>query len=403
MGFESKQWLTGETIRSSDLNRIEDGISDAVDQVGVLVERGRPSRASVSWETVAGNPCSVVRVFDALRPGVIAKSLGGGFETQGKTGALLVPPAESLRAFTARTGYNLAANADGWRVSGNVGELRGPQIINGQALHDFGDPAESPQGVDALGIRADGSYAAYSALDGDTAQGMVDDGVVTSFSYGPQCVRNGAARDLTDPLWNQFRTTPSARQILGFTGDGVLLIITVTGVSGSTGIPGVDCAALALQAGARDAWIMDGGGSAQTASGSEYVMPSSDAGCERPVPSALLVDAALPTVVSTWWPMSVSPPAAAGGSFPSFRIVGTTFEFRGEARMSDGSGVPGSVTDAVKWPFKPVNQGIATVASSGTVTGKVVAHPAGSVNLFGAGSTTPYLRLEGLRAPYLGE
>ncbi len=54
----------------------------ATEAVAATAERGRPSRATVDWGETGGVPYSVVRVFDAARPGVIAKSLGDGFENQ---------------------------------------------------------------------------------------------------------------------------------------------------------------------------------------------------------------------------------------------------------------------------------------------------------------------------------
>lgn len=366
--------------------------------------RGIPSRSSVSWGRVGTNPYSVVRVFDAIRPGVITKTFGHGFERQGVTGADLKPEAESLPDILSRTGYGLAVNADGWRIYGNIGEVRGPQIIDGEIYHDFGNPGESPQGVEAFGIKEDGTYSSYSALDGDTANSMVADGVVTSFSYGPQCVRGGQVRDISDTLWSQFHTTKSARQIIGFDDNGALVIITVTGVSGSTGISGVECGPLALQEGAQDAWIMDGGGSAQTAASYGYVMPSSDQGAERPVPSAMLVNSLSPSgrVSSPWFPLSLTNSAVMATTTPRFRLSGGEIEFLGEIRMADGSPVPGTAVEVLKAPFRPVNQGIAVTASAGVVTGKATYTTAGIVNIFGDGTTTPYVRLEGLGAP-MGE
>lgn len=375
----------------------------ATEAVAATAERGRPSRATVDWGETGGVPYSVVRVFDAVRPGVIAKSLGDGFEDQGATDTGLVPPRETLRGFTARTGYAVAANADGWTVDGNVGEMRGPQIVNGQILHDFRDPAEGSQGVEALGIRADGTYAGYSALDGDTAQSMVDDGVVTSFSFGPRCVAGGMIRDISDPLWSSFHTTLAARQIVGFTADGTLLIITVTGVSGASGIAGTDCGPLALSLGAHDAWIMDGGGSAQTAMNAEYAMPSSDAGCERPVPSALLVNATVATgaVKSPWFPIKIQGPVQVFDRDPKYRINGSHFEFSGGVQTNDGTKIPTSIPYALRIPFQPAVQTTTPAPSTGLIQGKLVCRYDGQINLYGDGQTVTYLLLDPLRVPYL--
>ena len=375
----------------------------ATQATAAAAERGRPSRTSVSWGTENGVPYSVVRVFDAIRPGVVSKSLGGGFEDQGATGAGLVPPRETLRSFTARTGYAVAANADGWKVEGNVGEMRGPQIVNGQVLHDFRNPAEGSQGVEALGIRADGTYAGYSALNGDTAQSMVDDGVMTSFSYGPRCVTGGAVRDISAPFWASFQTTLAARQIIGFTTDGTLLVITVTGVSGASGIAGTDCGPLALSLGAHDAWIMDGGGSAQTSMNAEYAMPSSDAGCERPVPSALLVNATVATgaVKSPWFPVAIQGPVQAFDRDPKYRINGSHFEFSGGVQTDDGTKIPTSIPYALRIPFQPAVQTTTAAPSTGLIQGKLVCRYDGQVNLYGDGQTVTYLLLDPLRVPYL--
>ena len=83
-------------------------------------------------------------------------------------------------------------------------------------------------------------------------------------------------------------------------------------------------------------------------------------------------------------------------------MSGGEIEFLGEIRMADGSQVPGTAVEVLKAPFRPVNQGIAVTASAGVVTGKATYTTAGIVNIFGDGSTTPYVRLEGLGAP-MGE
>lgn len=346
---------------------------------------------------------SVVRVFDAIRPGVIAKSLGNGYETEGKTGAQLIPPSETLRSYAARTGYAIAANADGWRTDGNVGEMRGPQIIDGEILHDFGDPTESVhQGIEAVGIRADGTYKHYSVRDGDSAASMVADGVVTSFSYGPQVVRGGSERDISDSYWSQFHTTLSARQIIGYTADGAFLIITVNGVSYASGIAGTDCGALALSLGAKDAWIMDNGGSAHTAIGHAYCMPSSDSACERPVPSAVLVNALPPSVASPWYPVTIQAEAfTAWDTAPMFRIAGDRFEFQGGVKRADNGNIPGTNNYALKFPFRPAWQSQALALSGGLSIGKVSCRTDGQLNLYGDNSTTKYLTLDNLRVPYL--
>ncbi|MGP5098406.1 phosphodiester glycosidase family protein [Brachybacterium alimentarium] len=412
-GLASEAYVDGAVDAIPDASTNGRGMMTGEDKTELMnagataraAERGRPSRTSVSWGVTNGAPYSVVRVFDAMRPGVIAKSLGGAMESTGSTGANLKPTPETLRSFSARTGYAVAANVDGWRTDGNVGEMRGPQIIEGQILHDFGDPDESVhQGIEALGIRADGTYGTYSVRDGDTVQSMVDDGVVTSFSYGPQCVRDGAVRDISDSYWSQFHDTLSARQIIGYTDDGTFLIITVTGVSYASGIAGTDCGPLALSLGAVDAWIMDGGGSAHTAVGNEYAMPSSDAKCERPVPSALLVNATVSAgqMVSPWWPVTIQESSVeTHDTAPSYRIAGDAFEFKGGVKMKSGDSIPTSVNYALRFPFKPAWQTAASAISAGIVQGKVSVRADGQVNLYGNNSTVPYLLLDGIRAPFL--
>lgn len=366
----------------------------------------RPSRASVAWGTYMGCPYSVVRIFDATRPGVIGKTLANGFEAERKTGSALVPGFETIRQAQARTGWPVVANADGWRTTGNIGELRGVQIIDGTIYHEFEDPAANvaQQGLDAVGILADGSYRAYSALDGDTAAGMIADGVITSFCFGPRIVIEGTERDLSGSFWTSYQTTKTAHQIIGYTSTGDFAIISLTGISGSTGIAGVNAAALALQEGLHDAWIMDRGGSTQTAVNGNYVMPSSDQNCERPIPAFLLANAIIGTgdIASPWWPLSMQTATITSHeSTPSWRLVGDRIECTGGVQMVDGSKIPGAVNYAMRLPFKPARQTVSMVPSAGTYTGKVVTRTDGQINLNGDGSTTNYLKLDQVSVRFL--
>lgn len=222
-------------------------------------------------------------------PGLVEHIYPDDYHLEGTSGADFKPPRKNLNAMYHDTGFAVLANASGWAVTGNVGEILGAQIKDGVAYHDFGPP-NGQEGVDAIGFHADGTSKIYSARFGDTAASMLAEGVVNCFSYGPALVIDGTPVDIeSNPQWGNFNTTVSARQILGQKATGEIVLITVPGETGVSGIRGNECAAVAVRHGCHNAVMLDGGGTAQTFAGGVYAVPSSDAGSRRPVPDAVAI------------------------------------------------------------------------------------------------------------------
>lgn len=226
-------------------------------------------------------------------PGLVEKRFGEDYEDQGTSGSDFKPPREHLDELYARTGYGIIANSGGWVTSGEAeGEIEGAQIKDGIIYHDF---TVAQKGAEAIGFRADGTSEVYTALEGTTAQDMVDDGVINSFSFGPILVRHGQMIDVeAEPLWGSFNTQVSGRQILGQSEDGDIILITVKGVTGISGNRGNDNPKIAHEHGCYNAVMLDGGGSAQTLVSGEYYHKSSDGSGKRAVPGFFAAHAIAP-------------------------------------------------------------------------------------------------------------
>ena len=358
------------------------------------------AKASHQFGEYLGKMYVLVRAGDAgPTPGLITKRFGGS--TLPGVGTSCVPQRETLDVYAARALRPLIFNASGWKVSGNVGEARGAQIFNGAVFHDFEDINASPAGIEAIGIRKNGTVGLYSALDGDTAEIMVADGVDASFSYGPILVRDGAVRPLTDPRWTYFAdSTISARQIIGTDTAGTFMVCTVEGVSGSSGLTGPQSADLARSLGFHQAILMDGGGSAQAYAHGYNAMPSTDAGGRRAVPDALCINAELidPGVDTGWWDVGYVNGYVASSQKLQIRERGGTTYMQGDVKPATGNfGVAADVTvatirsrfrhSAAAKPFIVVGNGEnvrkATVSSSGAV----------GVVAMATSATPPYLNL----------
>lgn len=220
-------------------------------------------------------------------PGLIEKEFALNYERAGTSGTNFKPIRESPTSMYGREGYAVVANGGGWRQSGNTDEIRGAQIKDGVVYHDF---ELAQNGAEALGFKADGSSKGYSILDGDSAASMATDGVLDCFSFGPLLVRNGVAVDIeAQPLWDAFNNEVSARQIMGQSATGDIIVITVTGESGVSGIKGNDASQLAFDHGCHNAIMLDGGGSAQTLVQGSITHQSSD-GVARNVPDFVCVN-----------------------------------------------------------------------------------------------------------------
>lgn len=242
-------------------------------------------RATIKHKThSSGMIYSVIRVHTdgQFIPGLLRKSFANNYEKQGTSGSSFIPSKELPRDAVVRLGASLLINASGWRISGNIGEIRGAQIKDGVIYHDFS--AGSNQDDGAIAVRKDGSMKYYSRSLGDSAASMLADGVVNSWCWGPALVKNGIKSNLaTDPMWSASNVVSSI-QVIGQSNSGDLIFISGQGVSTTSGVDLQTAADIAFDEGCYVAAMMDRGGSAQTEAGAGPIMLSSDAASERAVP-----------------------------------------------------------------------------------------------------------------------
>lgn len=179
------------------------------------------------------------------------------------------PEVDTLRNMLNKVGGSVLFNSSGYGGSRSWG----PAIVEGVLYQEI---QTGPRGSEVLGFFADGTTKKYYGARGDTGAQMVAEGVQEAFSFGCFLVEDGVPRDVdNDPVFNTFATI-SARQILGVTEDGRVMLTTVQGVSSSSGLTGTATSNFAKDLGYYDAIMLDGGGSAQTAINGNVVMPSSD-------------------------------------------------------------------------------------------------------------------------------
>lgn len=302
----------------------------------------------------AGYSYAVTRARTGGRfvPGLVDKRYANDFDVANPTvtGASFIPGSERVDSYAVRTGSTVATNASGFKTSGNIGEMRGAQIRNGKIFHDFeaNNLDGSPQGIEGMGYRVDGKLKCYSALRGDTAATMVADGVVHSWSFGPNLVVEGVPQDLTLKNWQYFLTEVSARQIIGQSVSGDIIIITIVGKSGTIGIAGNDMVSLAVTEGCYNASTFDGGGSSQTYVQGFYTIPSSDDATgmdgtlgRRKVGDSFLVRGSLATAaIDTGWrllPLRSGFTAYVAANPPMIRQLNGTIELRGFVKPTTGN------------------------------------------------------------------
>lgn len=304
-----------------------------VNQVaGIAADLARSSTAVISTGLYEGAGYKLIRVVGAAgKPGLIGKRFGQDY-ISGTPGDGFTPPMESITSVFQRTGSDIVINGGGWVVEpGNPrdGYMDGCQILDGVLYRDFNDAGYS-RGRDAIGFHYDGSIGLYSAADGDTGQSMVDAGVQHSFSFGPALVKAGVSQTVD-------AVTISGRQILAVTASGDLLIITVTGLTGSSGLSYKQCADLAVSLGALFAVPMDGGGSAQTLVQGNWVNPSSDPLFQRSGIDFLTIHAKIVgDTASTWHPLT--PENGFTSSLAAVRQHNGVIEYRGSLTHATATG-----------------------------------------------------------------
>ena len=317
-------------------------------------------------------------------PGVVTKIFAEDYEEQW-SGGTFAPPKEAVEAVARRVGGTVIANASGWNTT--TGEMRGAQIKDGAIYHDLS--SGHWQDYAAIGIRVDGTLKTYTVFDGDSAASMVADGVVDSWSWGPPLIRDsGVYAAWDDPDWSSAWPAfdmLSARQILGQDASGAILLITVPGVSGSSGLTMQGAAQLALSHGCVEALALDAGGSTQTYYAGVVSRASSDASGSRPVPDFVVLGGAPVSQVDTGWvPLDLMPgfEAVPGGTWeaPAVRRIGSVVYTRGGFRGLGFSPNTSHIAATIPQGFRPpVTVNTAMGSSDGRSTAKSIANAGGQL------------------------
>ena len=117
--------------------------------------------------------------------------------------------------------------------------------------------------------------------------------VPTAIGGSPMLLRGGQVNisDVAE-LININNTTSRPRSAIGYTANGIVLLLAVEGDNATAGYPGVNLAELAnmlRQLGCTDAINLDGGGSTSLVAAGRLTVRPGDNGVERPVVSAVLI------------------------------------------------------------------------------------------------------------------
>lgn len=252
-----------------------------------------------------------------IRPGLINKHLNIVDEN--------VYPAESREYYidtvVGLSGGTIVNNASGLNHIAGVESgdgarvtLRGAQVKDGVARNDF--PADTHwTGHEAVGILSDGTFKGYSTRRGDTVSSMVAAGVQNSFCFGPILVEEGAARDLSDPFWDEARAIVSSLNFIGQKPNGDVILVNAQGVSGVSGGTLANQTSIALNEGCKFAFSLDRGGSAQCWAGSAPIIASGDSGNRRLIADYLYTTAPIGSPIksqSITIPLATTVKAVAG-------------------------------------------------------------------------------------------
>lgn len=244
----------------------------------------------IVYRTHAGRPV----------PGVLRKRYAFDFEKNLTPGVdpLNVPVVggiaqlEDPESAAMRVGAPLLNNSSG-RDDLNDWEVRGCQIKDGVLWGDF-DPTMKTK-AECIGFFADGSSRCYSSRAPENATGaqLIADGVIDTFGFGPNLVREGVGQQIAgDPFWGAgYNGELSARSIIGQTMDGDIVLINVEGKSGVYGIGGQSLVDIALAEHCWNAQNLDGGGSVQSIFNGVRGMFSTDASGTRKIADFLIIDA----------------------------------------------------------------------------------------------------------------
>lgn len=279
---------------------------------------------------------TITRYFGGAKSGVSVKRLvGGGAPTA-------TPVRETLSSFHRRSGAAIVANATGWWTDGSV---MGLSIQDGVLLKGW-DTGTSDLGKEALVIMRDGSMKIYNSTTPE--QQVVDDGGWYSFGWGHAFYKDGMITDFKK-YWRYSDSSGqiSARQMLGDTLDGDIVLVTFPGVTNSWGATAQNVLDAVAGMNIRTLYNLDCGGSTQTLVDGDYAVSSSD-GAERPVPDALAIYSINTTPrkkAVEWVDIPLTAAYERQATFtPQMAIRDGVAYFRGAVKRADGANFTAGAT-----------------------------------------------------------
>ncbi|MCW2132876.1 phosphodiester glycosidase family protein [Arthrobacter sp. VKM Ac-2550] len=283
------------------------------------------------------------------------------------------PPRSTLDQRYAKHKAQILINATGYRLGGWwENQLIGLQIKDGTIIKGWDNEPDEDRGREAVVFMRDGSLRIYDETV--TPEQVVAEGGWNSFSWGAAVYREGAVTGFRQ--YARYAVI-SGRQLIGDDTAGNLLIVTVPGVTDVSGAVGDHMVAIGERLGVRNLYILDGGGSAQTMVGGQYLVASSD-GAPRPTPDALAIYAPSsgPYLDTGWVPLVLAAGFAAEGSpAPAVRKQDGKTMIRGLVKPTSGD-FPTTTVKVADFPpgFAPAYWVYRRTASSSmAVTAQVVA------------------------------
>jgi hypothetical protein len=202
------------------------------------------------------------------------------------------------RAFARQKYIPAVANFNAFRNSDGSGGFDSATLVpnsfliaDGVAYAPWSSGTNTAR-VEGFTVQSDGTMIRRTRGVGDVAD-YVADGAVFGCAWGAWLLEDGVDVSAAGAAW--MDATISARSIFGRASNGDWILIQTQGVTDEQGIEYGDCAALAVAHGCADAFLYEGGGSAQIWWDHFYAHPSSDNdwGNERTLPTFLAIDCPL--------------------------------------------------------------------------------------------------------------
>lgn len=304
--------------------------------------------------------------------------------------AAVVPIRETLASMYARKRPNVIINAGGWW---DTNRRMGLSIHNGVLIQDW-DYGQPNWGVQAIVFYRDGTIRCEdSSTPGAT---LVANGAWVAMSQGKAAIKRGAAQDLAnDDAYNGVvGPAISARQSIGVTTTGDIVIITFPGKSDVSGPTITQFFQAASTYPFEELYMLDAGGSTQMIINGTYAVSSSDAGGERPVVDAIAFygSRASGAITTGWQPIKLGSGFTQNGSIVPSYMVRDGFLYLKGAISGAYSGTPAVVGSIPTVAASPA-QYVTPVIGPGIVMGKLSVSWDGYLSVTGPASGLSYVNL----------